>query len=124
MEENNHGKPKRVYKFAEILPDNDRIRKKKEFEELEKLEREKYEIEQQKKKNEEINLEELTKKLKIDKEIKQKQLIENEKLNIQERISKLATMVIYLKNLLICFIKPYEIENLLFFLIFSLKLSK
>ncbi len=105
MEENDGNKPKRVYKFAEILPDNERVRRKKEFEEIEKLEREKIEIEQQKRKNEEINLEELSKKMKIDKEIKQKQMMENEKLNIQERISRLSSMVSV--GIIIYFLKIY-----------------
>ncbi len=85
--------PRRVLNFAQVLPNNDRVRNKMELEKLEEEERIKIEIEKQKKK-EEISSEEILRIQQLDRERKQKlKDLENQKEDIKERTSQIQRMV-------------------------------
>lgn len=85
-------KPKRVYNFAQILPNNERVRVKLELEKLEEEERLRLEIEKQKKK-EEVNTDEILRLQQLERERKQKlKELENQKEDIKERTLQIQQM--------------------------------
>jgi hypothetical protein len=92
-------KPKRVYNFAQILPDNDRVRKKMEYEKMQEDERIREEFERQKLKQDEFNREEHLKQQKLEKDRKQKQReLENQQQDIKMRFSAIQSMVNNINN--------------------------
>lgn len=94
---NHHGSitvpHRRTLQFAQVLPNNERVRNKMELEKLEEEERLRIEIEKQKKK-EEISSEEILRLQQLDRERKQKlKDLENQKEDIKERTSQIQKMV-------------------------------
>ena len=85
---------KRVYHFAQILPDNDRVRKKLEIQKYEEEEKTKVQMERDRLKMEEINNDELIKQMKLDneKQLKQKEM-ENQAQDIKSRFAQIQLKV-------------------------------
>jgi len=85
--------PRRTLQFAQVLPNNDRVRNKLELEKLEEEERIRIELEKQKKK-EEISSEEIMRLQQLDRERKQKlKDLENQKEDIKDRTNQIGKMV-------------------------------
>ena len=91
----NNTKPKKfTLQFAQVLPDNERVRNKLKVEKLEEEERNRIELEN-KKKNEELNSEELLRYQQQERERKQKlKELENQKEDIKERTMEIQKRVL------------------------------
>lgn len=85
---------KRTYNYAQVLPDNDRVRKKLEVERVMEEERLREENERQKKKLDEFNYEEHLRQQKLERDRKQRQMeMENQQQDIKLRYSLIQSMV-------------------------------